>query len=52
MAKSPDIINEVINNPKFPFRKPVARNKKQQRNRYIRRKVKEVLNNLSWQEEM
>ncbi len=43
MAKSLDIINEAINNPKFPLRKAVTRPKKVQRNRYVRRKVKEYL---------
>ncbi|HON08182.1 MAG TPA: hypothetical protein PLW02_08810 [Verrucomicrobiota bacterium] len=43
MAKSIDLISEAINNPKFPFRKAVTRPKKVQRNRYVRRKVKEYL---------
>jgi hypothetical protein len=43
MTKTPDIISEIIRNPKHPFRKADDQPEKAQRHRYERRKVKEFI---------
>ncbi len=43
MTKSPEIISEIIRNPKHPFRKADDRPLKAQKHRYERRKIKEYI---------
>ena len=51
MTKSMDIISEVINNTKHPFRQVDDRPQKAQKHRYERRKVKEYIRLGEWKEE-
>jgi hypothetical protein len=48
MAKTFDAINELIRNPKHPFRKTDNHPKKALKNRYERRKIKEYLHLGDW----
>jgi hypothetical protein len=48
MTKSLDLINDTLRNPKHPFRKTDNQPKKQQKNRYERRKVREYLHLGDW----
>lgn len=51
MNKTIDAIKEVINNPKYPFRKTDSVPKKAVKHRYERRKIKEYLHLGDWQTE-
>ncbi|MDE3100349.1 MAG: hypothetical protein KGJ88_12835 [Verrucomicrobiota bacterium] len=44
-----DVVDEVVRNPKHPFRKTEHHPKKALKNRYERRKIKEFLHWASWQ---
>jgi hypothetical protein len=48
MIKALDQIDEVIHNPKHPFRQVADRPEKPQKNRYERRKVKEIIRAGEW----
>jgi hypothetical protein len=48
MAKTLDLITEIIRNPKHPFRKADDRPVKAQKHRYERRKVKEFIRIGDW----
>ena len=48
MAKTLDLITEIIRNPKHPFRKVDDRPVKAQKHRYERRKVKEYIRLGDW----
>jgi len=49
MAKSLDVISDVIRNPKHPFRQVADRPEKSQKHRYERRKVKHLMHLADWQ---
>lgn len=49
MSKSLDIISEVVRNPKHPFRQVADRPDKPHKNRYERRKIKQILHQGDWQ---
>jgi len=51
MKKSFDVIQEVICNPKHPFRKMDGQPKKALKHRYERRKIKEYLHLGDWLED-
>jgi len=48
MTKSLDQVDEVISNPKHPFRRVAERPEKAQKHRYERRKVKEFIRASDW----
>ena len=48
MTKSFEAINEVVQNPKHPFRKVDNQPKKPRKHRYERRKIKEFLHLGDW----
>lgn len=48
MSKTVDIITDVIRNAKHPFRQVDDRPDKQKKNRYERRKVKEIIRLSDW----
>jgi hypothetical protein len=48
MTKTLEVINEVIHNPKHPFRKVENQPKKPQKHRYERRKVRGYLQLGQW----
>ena len=48
MTKSLEVISEVVNDPKHPFRKVDNQPKKPQKHRYERRKIKEYLHLGDW----
>ncbi len=48
MTKTLEVINEVIHNPKHPFRKVENQPKKPQKHRYERRKVRGYLQPDQW----
>lgn len=48
MMKTLDVIEDVVRNPKHPFRKTEHHPKKELKNRYERRKIKEFLNLTDW----
>ena len=48
MLKTFEAINEVIKDPKFPFRKAENQPKKALKHRYERRKIKEYLHLGDW----
>jgi hypothetical protein len=50
MSKTVDIITDVIRNAKHPFRQVDDRPDKQKKNRYERRKVKEIIKLSDWSE--
>jgi len=50
MSKTVDIITDVIRNAKHPFRQVDDRPDKQKKNRYERRKVKEIIRLSDWSE--
>jgi len=51
MIKTIDQIDEVVRNPKHPFRQVADRPEKPQKHRYERRKIKEFLRNSEWSSE-
>jgi hypothetical protein len=51
MIKTLDLISEIIRNPKHPFRQTDQRPAKAQKNRYERRKVKEIMKLGDWAQE-
>jgi hypothetical protein len=51
MLKTFPFINEVVKNPKHPFRKADSQPRKALKNRYERRKVKELLHLGDWTQE-
>ena len=51
MTKTPEVMTEVIRNPKHTFRKAEDRPNKPQRHRYERRKVREFMRLSSWTSE-
>ena len=48
MTKTPDVITELIRNPKHPFRKADDRPVKAQKHRYERRKIREFIRLSDW----
>ncbi len=48
MTKTLNLIAETIRNSKIPFRKVDDRSHKQQKHRYERRKVKEIIRIGDW----
>ena len=48
MLKTFEAINEVVRNPKHPFRKAENQPRKALKNRYERRKIKEYLHLGDW----
>jgi len=50
MARSLDLISEVIRNPKHPFRAADNRPAKPAKHRYERRKIKEFIKLGDWQQ--
>jgi hypothetical protein len=48
MIKSLDQIDEVVRNPKHPFRQVADRPEKPQKHRYERRKIREYLRIVEW----
>lgn len=48
MTKTLDAINETVRNAKHPFRQVADRPGKPKKNRYERRKIKEVLRLGDW----
>jgi hypothetical protein len=48
MMKTFEVISETIRNPKHPFRKTEHLNKKSQKSRYERRKIREFLHLGDW----
>jgi hypothetical protein len=48
MTKTLDLITETIRNPKHPFHQVDSRPNKPQKNRYERRKVKEIIRLGDW----
>ena len=48
MTKSLEVISEVVNDPKHPFRKVDNQPRKPQKHRYERRKIKECLHLGQW----
>jgi hypothetical protein len=48
MTRPLDQIDEVIHNPKHPFRQVADRPEKPQKHRYERRKVKEIIRAGEW----
>jgi hypothetical protein len=48
MTKTLDVITEALRSTKHPFRNTDSRPKKAQKNRYERRKVKEILTLGDW----
>jgi len=48
MTKIIDQIDEVIRNPKHPFRQVADRPEKPQKHRYERRKVREFMKSGDW----
>ena len=48
MAKTLDVIDETVRNPKHPFRKTVNQPKKALKHRYERRKIKAYLHLSDW----
>jgi hypothetical protein len=51
MMKTLDHIDDVISNPKHPFRQVADRPDKPQKHRYERRKVKEIIRAGEWASE-
>jgi hypothetical protein len=51
MTKILDQIDEVIRNPKHPFRQVADRPEKPQKHRYERRKVREFMKSGDWSSE-
>jgi hypothetical protein len=51
MIKTLDQIDEVIRNPKHPFRQVADRPEKPQKHRYERRKIKEYIRAAEWSSE-
>ena len=51
MSKTLEVINETIKDPNHPFPKLDHQPKKPLKNRYERRKIKEILHLLDWQTE-
>ena len=51
MLKTFPFINEAVKNPKHPFRKADSQPRKALKNRYERRKVKELLHLGDWTQE-
>ncbi len=51
MTKSMEVISEVVRSTKHPFRQVADRPEKSQKNRYERRKVKQLMNLGDWLEE-
>jgi hypothetical protein len=51
MIKTLDQIDEVIRNPKHPFRQVADRPEKPQKHRYERRKIKEYIRVAEWSSE-
>ena len=51
MTKTLDLITEIIRNPKHPFHQTDDRPAKEQKNRYERRKVKEIIKLGNWAQE-
>ena len=52
MKRMMEIITETVRDPKHPFPKMDHQPKKNLKNRYERRKIKEYLHLGDWQEEM
>jgi hypothetical protein len=51
MKKMMEAITDIVRDPGHPFRKLEHQPKKPLKNRYERRKVKEYLHLIDWQEE-
>lgn len=51
MSKIPDVMSDVIKNTKHPFRQVDDRPNKQRKNRYERRKVREIIRLGNWSEQ-
>ena len=51
MKKMMEAITDIVRDPSHPFRKMEHQPKKTLKNRYERRKVKEYLHMVDWQEE-
>lgn len=51
MSKTLEVINETIRDPNHPFPKLDHQPKKPRKNRYERRKIKEILHLFDWQTE-
>jgi hypothetical protein len=52
MAKTLDLIADVIRNTKHPFRQVDDRPAKPQKHRYERRKIKEFIRSQDWRSEL
>lgn len=52
MAKSLDVISEVLRDNKHPFRQADNRPKKAQKHRYERRKVNEIIKASDWRADL
>lgn len=52
MSKTLDVVIETIRDPKHPFRKLEHQPKKALKNRYERRKIREILHLQDWQDEV
>ncbi len=52
MAKSLDVISEVVRDTKHPFRQVDNRPKKAQKHRYERRKVNEIIKLGDWRADL
>lgn len=48
MTKTREVIDEVVRNPKHPFRKADNQPKKAMKHRYERRKIKEYIHLGAW----
>jgi hypothetical protein len=48
MTKTLDLITETIRNPKHPFHQVDSRPNKPQKNRYERRKIREIIRFRDW----
>lgn len=52
MSKNTDLIRETLHNSKHPFRATSDRPGKSQKNRYERRKAREILKHADWSDDL
>lgn len=52
MSKNTDLIRETLRNVKHPFRAASDRPGKPQKNRYERRKAREILKHADWSDDL
>ena len=52
MMKSNDLLNELLRDPKHPFRAEADRPRKRQKHRYERRKARECLRHGDWTDDL